>query len=132
MHFYRTTDALHGTCDLCQSPRLDHEHRRAADGSVLEVPAEANRRQVGGSHYRTESGRQHWDLVNEFGLDYFQGQITKYVMRWRDKNGVQDLEKARHFLDKYIEINSPPTSDAAEPGPGYTNQDGPSFRFSRE
>ena len=66
----------------------------------------ANDKQVGGVHYQGQSktGRQHWDVVDEFNLDYFQGQITKYVMRWRLKNGIQDLEKARHFLDKYIEI----------------------------
>lgn len=63
----------------------------------------ANDRQVGGDHYRTASS-QHWDRVAELGLDYFQGQITKYVERWKKKNGVQDLEKARHFLDKYIEL----------------------------
>lgn len=62
----------------------------------------ANDRQVGGKHYR--SSTQHWDYVWENGLDYFQGQITKYVSRWRDKDGVQDLHKARHFLDKYIEL----------------------------
>ena len=62
----------------------------------------ANNRQVGGEHYRTE-GQQHWDIVEAFKLDYFQGQITKYVMRWKDKNGIQDLEKAQHFLEKYIE-----------------------------
>lgn len=66
--------------------------------------AKANERQVGGNHYNKHGDLQHWDLVNIFKWDYFQGQITKYVMRWKDKNGVQDLEKARHFLDKYIEI----------------------------
>jgi len=66
----------------------------------------ANTRQVGGQHYKI-GGEEHWDRVARLGLDYFQGQITKYVERWRLKNGVQDLEKARHFLDKYIELNSP-------------------------
>lgn len=63
----------------------------------------ANDRQVGGEHYKVE-GREHWDIVDEFDLDYFQGQITKYVMRWREKNGIEDLEKAEHFLQKYLEI----------------------------
>lgn len=62
----------------------------------------ANQRQVGGSHYGLRQ-RQHWDVVVEFDLDYFQGQITKYVFRWDKKNGIQDLEKAQHFLEKYIE-----------------------------
>jgi len=63
---------------------------------------EANNRQVGGEHYRTDI--QHWDYVAANNLDYFQGQITKYVTRWKKKGGIKDLEKARHFLDKYIEL----------------------------
>ena len=65
----------------------------------------ANERQVGGVHYQVKGSElQHWDVVAHFDLDYFQGQITKYVMRWRDKNGVEDLEKAAHYLEKYIEV----------------------------
>lgn len=63
----------------------------------------ANSRQVGGTHYKDMS-IEHWDVVALNGLDYFQGQITKYVMRWRGKNGLQDLDKAGHFLEKYIEV----------------------------
>lgn len=65
---------------------------------------QANEHQVGGNHYKTASGKEHWDIVEEFNLDYFQGQISKYLFRWKSKGGIQDLEKARHFLDKYIEI----------------------------
>jgi hypothetical protein len=64
----------------------------------------ANDIQIGGSHYATASGVQHWDMVVEHQLNYFEGQITKYVMRARKKNGKQDLEKAKHFLDKYLEV----------------------------
>ena len=63
----------------------------------------ANDRQVAGDHYKTDGKPEHWDLVIMYDWDYFQGQITKYIMRWRKKNGVEDLKKARHFLDKYIE-----------------------------
>jgi len=66
----------------------------------------ANQRQVGGSHYGTPTGRQHWDFVVENDLNYFEGQITKYVVRCRKKNGMQDLQKALHFLEKYIEVYS--------------------------
>ncbi len=62
----------------------------------------ANSRQVGGQHYQSEV--QHWDYVAASGLDYFQGQITKYVYRWRKKNGIEDLKKAMHFLEKYLEV----------------------------
>lgn len=65
----------------------------------------ANNRQVGGGHYR--KGIQHWDFAAAQNMDYFQGQITKYICRWKDKNGIEDLRKARHFLDKYIELSTP-------------------------
>lgn len=61
-----------------------------------------NDKQVGGSHYKSKI--QHWDYVVANGLGYFEGQITKYVTRWRGKNGVEDLRKALHFLDKLIEL----------------------------
>jgi hypothetical protein len=63
----------------------------------------ANDRQVGGSHYGLGS-HQHWDIVVEHQLNYFEGQITKYVMRARKKNGLEDLKKAHHFLEKYMEV----------------------------
>lgn len=64
----------------------------------------ANDRQVGGSHYK-KGGEEHWDRQwRLFGRGYFVGCITKYVERYHEKNGVQDLEKAAHFLEKLIEL----------------------------
>jgi hypothetical protein len=65
----------------------------------------ANASQVGGNHYANQI--QHWDFAASQEFDYFQGQITKYVTRWKKKGGLEDLEKARHFLNKYIELNTP-------------------------
>lgn len=62
----------------------------------------ANDHQEGGTHYGG-TDLQHWDVVVRFGLGYFEGQVTKYLLRWRRKNGLEDLRKARHFLDKLIE-----------------------------
>lgn len=64
----------------------------------------ANELQVGGAHYRAEY--QHWDLVADTGMGYFEGQVTKYVVRWRKKNGVEDLKKALHYLNKLIELRT--------------------------
>lgn len=61
----------------------------------------ANDRQIAGTHY--QSAIQHWDYVIANDLDYFQAQITKYVTRWKKKGGITDLQKAQHFLQKYIE-----------------------------
>ena len=63
---------------------------------------QANDLQIAGNHYA--SPYQHWDFVEDalFGL-YLEGQITKYVYRWRKKNGVQDLQKSAHFAQKLSE-----------------------------
>lgn len=72
------------------------------DTSKAKVPtSDANERQIGGSHYA--GGYQHWDFVREMGLDYLQGCATKYVARWRKKNGVEDLYKALHYTEKRAE-----------------------------
>ena len=86
--------------------------------------SKANETQVGGDHY-TKQKIQHWDYVAANDLDYFQGQITKYVSRWKDKNGLEDLKKAQHFLTKYIEVVESTYAEAisGEPGPGYVDQD---------
>lgn len=67
---------------------------------------QANDYQIDGTHYKDEAAIQHWDYAAAHNFDYFQGQITKYVTRWKKKNGIKDLEKARHFIEKYIEIET--------------------------
>lgn len=59
--------------------------------------------QVGGDHYRKRK-IQPWDIWAEYDLNGFEASIIKYILRHRDKNGVQDLKKARHTLDKLIEL----------------------------
>jgi hypothetical protein len=86
---------------------------RAED--MLAPPTGANARQPGGDHYRRRD-YQHWDFVVDTGMHYLLGCATKYVSRWQQKNGVQDLEKAIHYLDKATEcdILPPPYSTIAE------------------
>lgn len=68
--------------------------------------AQPNDYQVGGTHYKgtSQSGQQHWDMAWDFRLDFFQYQITRYLFRWRRKAGLEDLRKAKHFIEKYIEV----------------------------
>lgn len=63
-----------------------------------------NDRQVGGKHYY--STYQHWDLVNDVGLDYYEGCATKYLTR-RKGSRKEDLEKAIHFLEKRMTLTVP-------------------------
>lgn len=63
----------------------------------------ADATQVGGTHYRDKT-IQPWDFITANGMGYLAGNVVKYVSRYQDKNGIQDLEKARHYLDKLIEV----------------------------
>ncbi len=66
---------------------------------------EANARQEGGNHYKNNGrGEQHWDRVHRLGMNWFAANVTKYVERYPRKNGLEDLKKARHYLDKLIEV----------------------------
>ena len=62
----------------------------------------ANDKQVSGTHYLRAI--QPWDFIAANGIGFFEGNVIKYVTRWRDKAGVDDLKKARHYLDKLIEL----------------------------
>lgn len=65
----------------------------------------ANNKQVGGQHYAKGGEFQHWDLISfNFGPSYLIGCATKYITRWRDKNGIQDLQKALHYIEKLQEL----------------------------
>lgn len=82
-------------------------HNDLPDARLLPKPtnsAKANATQIGGDHYKGKAV-QPWDFIAANELDYFQGNIIKYVTRWRDKSGIQDLRKALHYLEKYIELN---------------------------
>lgn len=58
--------------------------------------------QVGGDHYKTKAIQPvQYCMANNIG--FMEGSVIKYVTRWRDKGGVEDLKKARHFLDMLIE-----------------------------
>ena len=65
----------------------------------------ANKKQVGGKHYRLKA-IQPWDYIAANGLGFFEGNIVKYITRHRSKGGVEDLLKAKHYLEKLIELES--------------------------
>lgn len=65
----------------------------------------ANLRQVGGTHYKTlDGGLQHWDIIDLYGIGYLEGCATKYISRARKKNGIEDLHKAMHYIEKMIDL----------------------------
>lgn len=59
--------------------------------------------QPGGSHYKGKN-IQPIQYIHANGLGFCEGNIVKYVTRWREKNGLEDLRKARHYIDLLIEL----------------------------
>ena len=64
---------------------------------------DAMTKQVGGDHY-SKLAIQPVEYINANHLTYLQGNIIKYITRYKDKNGLQDLQKARHYIDMLIEL----------------------------
>jgi len=69
----------------------------------LELFPTANDMQVGGDHYMDRQ-IQPWDYIVSNDLGFLEGNIIKYVTRWKYKNGADDLRKAQHYLAKLIEV----------------------------
>lgn len=69
--------------------------------------------QVGGSHYK-DCAIQPVEFIHANNLGYCEGAVIKYVTRWRNKGGIADLEKAKHFIDLLIELESAPEKNPDE------------------
>lgn len=61
--------------------------------------------QEGGDHY-LKCEIQPIDYIYRNNIPFIEGNIIKYVTRWRSKGGIDDLKKARHYLDMLIELET--------------------------
>lgn len=66
-------------------------------------PQSALDTQVGGSHYKCFK-IQPVEFIHQNGIGYMAGNVIKYVSRYKEKNGIEDLKKARHYIDMMIEF----------------------------
>lgn len=76
----------------------DADNRKAE--RRLSLPPKST--QVGGDHY-SKMKIQPIDFITANGIGYIEGNIIKYVCRYKSKNGVEDLKKAQHYLQMLIE-----------------------------
>ena len=93
---------------------------------------QGNDKQVGGTHYQNKT-IQPWDAMEawmskEAFQGFLQGNAIKYIARWRDKGGVEDLHKAQHYIQKLIESETKPepkpeTEPEPKPEPKPEHQD---------
>ena len=58
------------------------------------------------SHYQGKDGLEVYEILENFLPDvesYFLGNVIKYILRYKNKNGLEDLKRAREYLNKMIE-----------------------------
>ena len=64
-------------------------------------PYLASEHQEGGEHYKLPI--QPFEFIYRNNIGFAEGNVIKYVCRWRKKNGIEDLKKAKHYIDLMIE-----------------------------
>lgn len=87
-------------------------YRRAKEGEVTYEehervrfnPSKEAAKQVGGDHYSRHK-IQPWDIIDEYGLDYYRGNAIKYILR-NKMDTREDIEKAKHYLEYWLELNT--------------------------
>lgn len=58
--------------------------------------------QVGGTHY-SRLQYETWDFILDNNIDFFIGNAIKYISRYKYKNGIEDLKKAKSYIQKVID-----------------------------
>lgn len=90
----------------------DYQRARQARARVTTpVPNQALAIQEGGTHYK-ELPIQPVEYIHANKIGYFEGNVIKYVTRWKEKGGMEDLKKAKHYIELLLELES----KKSEPG----------------
>ena len=97
----RWNKRVHSEINATTPPAQQEMHTEETKPIQQEVKATDT--QIGGNHY-TKLAIQPMRYSMENGLDALQHTVIKYVTRFRDKNGIEDLEKAKHCIDMLIEF----------------------------
>jgi hypothetical protein len=84
------------SCNQCNTtfPKLSNLSNYLNDTIFYET---YSKNQIGGNHYKNMA-IQPFDYITANNIGFAEGCVIKYVSRWKEKGGVQDLDKAIHFL----------------------------------
>jgi hypothetical protein len=88
-----TVAQCYNTGAICQKPTISF--------SALD-------KQESGTHYK-DKGIQPIVYIHANNLGFCEGNVVKYVTRWRDKGGEADLRKAIHYLELLIQLETTPS-----------------------
>lgn len=61
--------------------------------------------QIGGTHYK-KFVIEPIEFIHKNGIGFCEGNAIKYLVRWREKGGKQDLLKAKHYIDLLLEMEN--------------------------
>lgn len=70
------------------------------------IDLSAFKTQVAGDHYK-DLKIQPVEYIHKNNIGFCEGAAIKYLTRWKSKGGINDLKKARHFIDMLIEMEGP-------------------------
>lgn len=84
-------------CQCDKQERHEQTHKRAV----------ALDKQVGGDHYKSK-GIQPVEYILANNIGFCEGSAIKYLTRWKDKGGIEDLKKAKHFIEILIDAQNLP------------------------
>lgn len=62
-------------------------------------------KQTGGNHYK-KCSIQPIEYIHANNLPFIEGNVIKYITRWRDKNGIEDLKKVIHYVELLIDLET--------------------------
>ncbi|PPB51698.1 DUF3310 domain-containing protein [Campylobacter hyointestinalis] len=85
-----------GSAEYACSPYSD----LSSDGKWNKV--NTKKEQVGGSHYKNKA-IEPIDYIRANNLDFCEGDVVKYITRHKEKGGIEDLKKAKQYIDFILE-----------------------------
>lgn len=89
-------------CAGCMSPTTCQHKNRCMRN--MPTPSHGGLgRQVGGGHYK-DMAIQPVEFIHKNQIPYLEGNVIKYLCRWRSKNGIEDLRKAAHYIELLITL----------------------------
>ena len=94
--YFNDDDAYCVTCTVA----INHHARASSQRHELAMES-----QVGGNHY-SKLAIQPVEYIHKNKIPFIEGSVIKYVTRWRDKGGIKDLQKAKHFIELLIELEN--------------------------
>lgn len=97
-----SVDNAHKADWIREMNKMEHDCDEQRKDNRFQPTGHPYSAQIGGSHY-AKYAIQPVEYIVANGLNFCEGSIIKYVTRWRDKGGKQDLLKAKHFIDLLIE-----------------------------